>query len=75
MARSHHWSSRDDSLSSTAELDLTSMTPFVAISLIRWVYTDMIVLPSDQDAVIELLAASNRYHLFPLKEKLVESVF
>ena len=45
------------------------MTPFVAVSLVRWVYTDMIVLPTDQDAVIELLAATNRYQLIPLKEK------
>lgn len=73
VARSRHWNNKDDNLSSTAQLDLSNMTPFVAVSLVRWVYTDVIVLPSDQDAIIELLAASNRYQLKPLKEKLVEN--
>ena len=69
VARSRHWNNKDETLSSTTELDLSHMTPFVAVSLVRWVYTDVIVLPTDQDAVIELLSASNRYQLIPLKEK------
>ena len=69
VSRSHHWNLKDESLSSTPELDLSHMTSFVAISLMRWVYTDNIVIPSDQDATIELLAASNRYQLNALKEK------
>ena len=69
VARSRHWCNKDETLSSTTQLDLSNMTPFLAVSLIRWVYTDMIVLPTNQDAVIELLAASNRYQLTPLKEK------
>ena len=69
VARSRHWSSKDDTLTSISQLDLSNMTPFMAISLVRWVYTDIIVLPTDQDAVIELLAASNRYQLTQLKEK------
>ena len=55
--------------SSTLELDLTHMTPFVAASMLRWVYTDSVVLPSEQSAIIELLGASNMYHLTHLKEK------
>ena len=71
VARSRHWSNKDETLSSTTELDLSRMTPFVAVSLVRWVYTDVIVLPTDQDAIIELLAASDRYQLTPLKEKYI----
>ena len=67
-ARSRHWSP-DETLASTDELDLSHMTPFVASSLIRWVYMDTILLPSDQTAMIELLAASDKYHLAQLKEK------
>ena len=67
-ARSRHWS-QDETLTSTRELDFTDMTPFVAGSMIRWVYTDSIILPSDQAAMIELLSAANKYHLNPLKEK------
>ena len=67
-ARSRHWS-QDETLASTSELDLSHMTPFVAGSMIRWVYTDSIILPSEQTAMIELLSASNKYHLAPLKEK------
>lgn len=69
VARSRHWNTKDETLSTTTEIDLSNMTPFVAVSLVRWVYTDMIVLPSDQDAIIELLACSNLYQLLPLKEK------
>lgn len=68
VARSRHWN-QDETLSSTSDLDLSHMTPFVAGSLVRWVYTDSIILPSDQMAIIELLAASNKYHLTQLKEK------
>lgn len=69
VARSRHWNKKDEALSNTTEIDLSNMTSFVAVSLVRWVYTDVIVLPSDQDAIIELLAASNSYQLLPLKEK------
>lgn len=68
-ARSRHWNPKDETLSSTLELDLTHMTPFVAASMLRWVYTDSVVLPSEQSAIIELLGASNMYHLTHLKEK------
>ncbi len=68
VARSRHWT-QDETLSSTNQLDLSHMTPFVAGSMIRWVYTDSIILPSDQTAMIELLAAANKYHLGQLKEK------
>ncbi|CAI8027099.1 Rabankyrin-5 [Geodia barretti] len=74
VARSRHWSTNDETLSSTSQLDLSNMTPFVAVGLVRWVYTDVMVLPTDQDAVIELLAASNRYQLTPLKEKCEQSL-
>ena len=68
-ARSRHWNPKDETLSSTLELDFTHMTPFVAASMLRWVYTDSVVLPSEQSAIIELLGASNLYHLTHLKEK------
>lgn len=45
------------------------MTSFVAAGMLRWVYTDSIILPSEQAAVIELLAAANKYRLNQLKEK------
>ena len=68
-ACSRQWNPKDETLSSTLELDLTHMTPFVAASMLRWVYTDSVVLPSEQSAIIELLGASNMYHLTHLKEK------
>ena len=67
-ARSRRWN-QDETLTSTSELDLSHMTPYVAGSMIRWVYTDSIILPSDQTAMIELLSAANKYHLLELKEK------
>ena len=67
-ARSRRWN-QDETLTSTSELDLSHMTPFVAGSMIRWVYTDSIILPSEQTAMIELLSAANKYHLPELKEK------
>lgn len=69
VARSAHWNPTDDKLKNTASLDLTHLTPFVASCLIRWVYTDNVVLPSDQAAVIEMLSAANQYRLPQLKEK------
>ena len=69
VSRSCQWNPADKTLTATSELDLSHMMPFVAISLIRWVYTDSIVLPSDQDATIELLGASHCYQLSALKEK------
>ncbi len=68
-ARSRHWSNQDETLAATQELNFGHMTPFVAGSMIRWVYTDSIILPSEQTAMIELLSAANKYHLAPLKEK------
>ena len=67
-ARSRRWN-QDETLTSTSELDLSHMTPFVAGSMVRWVYTDSIILPSEQIAMIELLSAANKYHLPELKEK------
>ena len=68
-SRSRHWNLKDETLATTSEIDLSHMTPFVAASMIRWVYTDGVVLPSDQTATIELLAAANVYQLTQLKEK------
>ena len=67
-SRSRHWC-QDETLASISELDLSHMTPFVAGTMIRWVYTDNIILPSEQSAMIELLSASNKYCLPQLKEK------
>ena len=50
------------------------MIPYVAAALVKWVYTDAINMPSDQDAIIELLAASNTYRLTELKLKWVTVV-
>ena len=69
VSRSRQWNPKDEILSSTTEIDLSEMTQFVALSMLRWVYSDTIVMPSDHDAIIELLAASNRYQLTALKEK------
>ena len=68
-ARSRHWNEQDETLASTSELDFSHMTPFVASSMLRWVYTDSVILPSEQAAMIELLSAANKYHLSQLKEK------
>ena len=68
-ARSRHWNEQDETLASTSELDLSHMTPFVASSMLRWVYTDGVILPSEQTAIIEMLSASNKYRLTQLKEK------
>lgn len=69
-SRSSAWSANDEKLSSTDSLDLSHLTPYVATLLLRWIYTDVIYLPSDQQAIIELLSAANKYQLPQLKEKL-----
>ena len=69
-ARSRSWS-KDETLTSTSELDLSHMTSYVAGLMLRWIYTDNITLPSEQGAMIELLSASNIYNLVQLKEKWV----
>ena len=58
-ARSTQWNQSDENLLSTESLDLTHVTPYVASILIRWVYTDTIILPQEQSAIIELLSATN----------------
>lgn len=68
VARSRHWT-QDETLSSSDTLDLSHMTSLVAGCMLRWVYTDSVILPSEQAAMIELLAATNKYHLGQLKEK------
>ena len=68
-ARSTQWNQSDENLLSTESLDLTHLTPYVASILIRWVYTDTIILPQEQSAIIELLSATNKYRLNELKEK------
>ncbi len=68
-SRSRHWNPKDENLAMTTEIDLSHMTSFVASSMIRWTYTDSVILPTDQAATIEMLAAANKYHLLPLKEK------
>lgn len=69
-SRSSAWSVNDEKLSLTDSLDLSHLTPYVATLLLRWIYTDVIYLPSDQQAIIELLSAANKYQLPQLKEKL-----
>lgn len=69
--RSSHWSLSDETLNTTDTLDLSHLSPHVAVLLLRWVYTDAIFLPSDQTAIIELLSATNQYQLKQLKEKYV----
>ena len=68
-ARGSNWSLKDENLSMTDSLDFSHLSTHVATLLLRWIYTDAIFLPSDQPAVIELLSASNKYHLPQLKEK------
>lgn len=67
--RSSSWSPADETLGSSDSLDLSHLSPHVAVLLLRWVYTDAVFLPSDQTAVIELLSATNQYQLTQLKEK------
>ena len=69
-ARSRNWSSADEDLLNAQTLDLTHLTSYVANIMLRWVYTDAVVMPSDQSATIELLSAANSYKLTHLKEKL-----
>jgi len=67
--RSSHWDSQDDRMSSTKEIDLSSLTPNVATAIIKWVYTNQVYLPQDEVFVIETLVGAERYKLTELKEK------
>ena len=67
--RSSHWDSQDDRMSSTKEIDLSSLTPNVATTIMKWVYTNQVYLPQDEMFVIETLVGAERYKLTELKEK------
>ena len=67
--RSSHWDDQDDRMSSTKEIDLSSLTPNVATTIIKWVYTNQVYLPQDEEFVIETLVGAERYKLIELKEK------
>jgi len=56
-------------MSFTKEIDLSSLTPNVATTIIKWVYTNQIYLPQDEMFVIETLVGAERYKLTELKEK------
>ena len=68
-ARSQHWTSTDEDLVKTDTLDLKHLTPYVANLMLKWVYTDAIIMPQEQSATIELLSSANQFKLGQLKEK------
>ncbi len=69
--RSNKWLPDDEELLNTTILDLTHLSPQVANILLRWVYTDTIVMPTVQSSTIELLSSANMYQLPQLKDKYV----
>ena len=67
--RSSGWDSQDDRMTHTKELDLSHLSPSVAVTIIKWVYTDQVQLPQDEEFVTETLVGAERYKLIELKEK------
>ena len=67
--RSSGWDNQDDRMSHTKELDLSHLSPNVAVTIIKWVYTDQVQLPQDEAFVSETLVGAEKYKLVELKEK------
>ena len=67
--RSSGWDHQDDRMSHTKELDLSHLSPNVAVTIIKWVYTDQVQLPQDEAFVTETLVGAEKYKLVELKEK------
>ena len=61
-------------MSHTKELDLTHLSPNVAMTIIKWVYTDQVQLPQDEAFVMETLVGAEKYKLLELKEKYVNAI-
>ena len=67
--RSSCWDNQDDRMSHTKEIDLSHLSPNVAVTIIKWVYTDQVQLPQDEAFVMETLVGAEKYKLIALKEK------
>ena len=67
--RSSGWDNQDDRMSHTKELDLSHLSPNVAVTIIKWAYTDQVQLPQDEAFVTETLVGAEKYKLVELKEK------
>lgn len=67
--RSSSWDHEDDRMSHTKELDLSHLSPNVAVAIIKWVYTNQVQLPQDEAFVMETLVGAEKYKLIELKEK------
>ncbi|XP_028400515.1 rabankyrin-5-like isoform X2 [Dendronephthya gigantea] len=64
-ARSDFWSSRD--LNELSELELTDISAEVGLALMRWVYTDKVAIKSEENFLVDLVKAANRYKLAELR--------
>lgn len=71
-ARSDTWSLAN--LASTHELDLSDAEPDVAMSMLRWVYTDDLELKEDDVFLIDLMKLANRFQLYQLRERCEKGV-
>jgi ankyrin repeat protein len=67
VSRSDHWC--EGSVNDLDELELPGLTYEVAHAMIRWAYTDKLEMRPeyDQDFVVKLLAAADKYQLMGLK--------
>ncbi|KAH0511472.1 Rabankyrin-5 [Microtus ochrogaster] len=68
-ARSDSWSLAN--LSSTEELDLSDANPEVAMTMLRWIYTDELEFREDDVFLTELMKLANRFQLQLLRERQV----
>ncbi|XP_066877641.1 rabankyrin-5 isoform X5 [Kogia breviceps] len=71
-ARSDSWSLA--SLSSTEELDLSDANPEVAMTMLRWIYTDELEFREDDVFLTELMKLANRFQLQLLRERCEKGV-
>ncbi|KAL5017224.1 hypothetical protein ScPMuIL_006813 [Solemya velum] len=66
-ARSDEWGVED--LSQTSELDMSDINYDVAFGMLKWVYTDVISIKTEDTFLLELLRAATKFKLVALRKR------
>ncbi|XP_033101064.1 rabankyrin-5-like isoform X2 [Anneissia japonica] len=66
-ARSNNWGVAD--LADVQSLDFTGIPYDVAMTLLKWVYTDQVELQSDDSFILQLMSAASTYELDVLRDR------
>ncbi|XP_072163422.1 rabankyrin-5-like [Diadema setosum] len=66
-ARSDSWGVPN--LADVLAIDFTDISQEVGMTLLKWVYTDVIALKQDDSFILELLRAASRFKLSPLQDR------